>query len=223
MLETTQHQDIVIKLRLTFDVPINLSLLVDDIVVKTVLNSKDIDFGHDITGISAGEHSFTYVVTPDIVPILNNFTIFKYDRLTWKPSIPVTVNSEQLGEEFIAAGLPVTLAGTVNELLYHTVVDANIPAIQAVIDAHNPNVLTDSQQLSEDNQITKMQIKEYLRSQLLSASPNPATIKTTIQSAVGANVNVSQAIENMATIKNYDTATNLGYIASCIDLVAILL
>ena len=223
MLETTQHQDIVIKLRLTFDVAINLSLLVDDIVVKTVLNSKDIDFGHNVQGISAGEHSFTYVVTPDIAPLVNNFTVHKYDKLTWEPSIPVTANVEQLGLEFISAGLPVTVGGTVAVPVYHTVADANIPAIQAVIDAHNPSILTDSQQLTEDNRIAKSQIKEYLRTQLLSASPNPATIKTTIQGAVGANVNVSQAIENMATLKGYDTASNLGYIAACIDLVSILL
>ena len=81
---------------------------------------------------------------------------------------------------------------------------------QALID-YNAAIIV-AQEAEEDTQIAKSQIKEYLRSQLLSASPNPATIQATIQGAVGGNVNVSQAIVNAGLLFNYDINTDKGYI-----------
>lgn len=143
MLETTQHQDIMIQVGLVFETPVNLSLLIDDVIVRTVLNSREFHFGYSVLGIGAGEHSFTYVVTPDITPTLNNFRIIKYDKLTWRPEIIVPINDELLTLEFETASLPVSVAN--NGTVFHTVADANIPAIQAVIDAHNPLVKTTEQ------------------------------------------------------------------------------
>ena len=107
--------------------------------------------------------------------------------------------------------------------LYHTAVDADTVAIQAVIDAHDSNILTDSQKDTLATQVTKTQVKEYLRTQLFNPSPNPTAIRATIETAIGGNTNLTQFIENMGIVKQYNVTTNLGYIAACIDSVAILL
>ena len=137
---------------------------------------------------------------------------FNHETLLLELRAPYPEHGNAIGWVTIDGGLKIIVPDGITEA-----------EIDGILAAHNPLILTTEQQTEQDALLTKSQIKDYLREQLLSANPNPATIKTTIQAAVGSNVNISQAIDNMAIMKTYDTNTNLGYIAACIDVVAIIL
>lgn len=102
-------------------------------------------------------------------------------------------------------------------------VNSDIAQMQTVIDGHNPNLLTSVQQDNVDKKMTKSEIKDYLWSQLINPTPDMATIRTTLEAAIGSNVNISQAIQNIAALRDYDTATNKGYINAAFDVVVLAL
>jgi len=147
MIETTQYQDILTHWVLQFDSSVNVDFLIDNKIVSS-LAGKTIDTVQRTEGISAGEHSFTYVVRPDTIPIKETFDIVKYDQLTFR--FPTRdVNMALLDEEMVSAELSVSLSN--NGTMITARPNQDIVPIQVVIDNHNPNDRTDSQQIEAGN------------------------------------------------------------------------
>lgn len=71
--------------------------------------------------------------------------------------------------------------------------------------------------------LTKSQIRDYLRAQLVNPSPNLATIKTTIETAISGNADVQQAITNIAALFGFDDTTAAGYVRCALLAVPVLI
>lgn len=73
---------------------------------------------------------------------------------------------------------------------------ATMDAIGAIITAHNAAVLTSEQQIESARQAALNQARDYLRKQLLSASPNITTIYNNVKLYVDNNTHLSQMVAN---------------------------
>lgn len=84
------------------------------------------------------------------------------------------------------------------------------------------STFADTVSVVQTEQISKAQIKTYLKQQLTKDTPdNAATIASTVQTYVNANQGVLNAIERIATLYGYDTQTNAGYLRTVYILLGI--
>jgi hypothetical protein len=74
--------------------------------------------------------------------------------------------------------------------------------VQDVVDLHDPNVLSDAQQVEAAALVALGQGKIYLRNQLIKASPNVNTIYTAIKNAVDGNEYLLQMVDNVIAINS---------------------
>lgn len=113
--------------------------------------------------------------------------------------------------EELAAGL--TLSGnlqfsvTGDSLIVHNG-DAIESEIDSIIAAHDKDVLTDEQKVEQAALIAIQNGKQYLRQQLLNASPNVTTIYNTIKTHVDSNTYLSQIVDNQVALMS----TSLGWV-----------
>lgn len=132
-------------------------------------------------------------------------------------------NHDRLTQE-IWAVYPNLFAGLRNPPLTAVQVDESVSdaQLQAIVDVHNKANLSDYQQQKADSALAKAQVKDYLRTQLINPTPNLASIKTTIEGAIGGNANIQQAISNIAALYGYDTGTDAGYVRSALLAISIM-
>jgi len=72
--------------------------------------------------------------------------------------------------------------------------------VQSIVTNHNASVLTDDQKVQNAQNAAINQARDYLRKQLLNASPNITTIYNNVKSYVDANSYLSQMVSNQITI-----------------------
>lgn len=138
--------------------------------------------------------------------------------MSFKRNYPSPVNYELLKKSLTDAGVEAIYRANQFEVT-NAIAEATVDAI---LTAHNPDDKTTEQQQEADSELTKSEIKDYLRGQLVNPTPNLATIKATIQVAIGSNANIQQAITNIATLYGYDTGTDAGYVRSALLVISIM-
>lgn len=119
-------------------------------------------------------------------------------------AIGITVNAAKLTEELRAwrgsddIGVSARSDGTnARVILPDGVILADV---QAILDAHNPALLTDTQKNALAANVALIQGKLYLRKQLVNANPNVATIYTTVKGYVDGNAHLLQMVNNQIAL-----------------------
>lgn len=87
-------------------------------------------------------------------------------------------------------------------------------SLQALVDVHDPSVLTVQQEATLDKELSQETLKAYLKDLMLSPSPNYTTAKTELTALVANYPNIQLAITRMGLLFGEDTATDQGYVRS---------
>lgn len=124
-------------------------------------------------------------------------------------------NADLLYEELTAQFNSVSKDG--GRIIVHDI-GATQQQVNTVVNGHD-NTGQTTEQLEA---LTRAGIRQYLRKQLTSASPDTvAEIASTVQGFVGSRQGMINAIDRIAALYGYDIETNAGYLRTVYVLVGI--
>lgn len=128
------------------------------------------------------------------------------------------VKFDLLKEQLQAAIAANLVSLTVSDQIIVEVVDAdtNEAAVAAAVAAHDASVVTVDDKIFAAAGVSRNQVINYLCRQMISASPNTATIKATIEPYFTGNTELTNALNNAAAMFGYSLATDVGYVRSAL-------